>query len=356
MKLNHLIDFNDMSAADWDALYNLACDIKKSPEKYSDACKGKIMATLFYEPSTRTQLSFQAAMFKLGGNVIGFADPNSSSVAKGESFRDTVKIVSNYADIMVIRNPFEGAAYAASLYSTIPIINAGDGGHLHPTQTMADMFTIYDEKQRYENLHIGLCGDLYNGRTVHSLIKAFSRYSHNHFYLISTNELKLPCYIYNILKESGNEIFEIGTIDECIDKLDILYMTRIQKERFISEDEYIKQSGIYILNEEKLSKVKSDIIIMHPLPKIDEISTDIDDDPRAIYFKQAANGLYVRMALILTLYGSNKEKFKNIPKYKMPAEKFCNNKNCITNHEHYLPSLTIENNGQLKCAYCENIL
>ena len=358
MDLRHLIDFYDMSKNDWNNLYDLACDIKKAPEKYSGECKGKIMATLFYEPSTRTQLSFQSAMLKLGGNVIGFADPNSSSVSKGESLRDTIKIVSGYSDILVMRNPKEGAAYAASLYSPIPLVNAGDGSHLHPTQTMADMFTIKNELDRYENLTIGLSGDLLNGRTVHSLIKAFSRYNNNKFYFISTNKLRMPSYVIDMIKSTDNKYFEVETIAECISELDILYMTRIQRERFDSEEEYFeeKNSGGHILKKEHMAKAKSDMIVLHPLPKVDEIEPEIDDDSRAMYFRQAENGVYVRMALILMLLEANRERFTDLKAYKIAAERCCSNANCITCDEKYLPELVTNVNNMKICAYCEHII
>ena len=358
MDLRHLIDFYDMSTNDWDNLYDLACDIKKAPGKYSGVCSGKIMATLFYEPSTRTQLSFQSAMLKLGGSVIGFADPNSSSVSKGESLRDTIKIVSGYSDILVMRNPKEGAAYAASLYSPIPLVNAGDGSHLHPTQTMADMFTIKNELDRYENLTIGLSGDLLNGRTVHSLIKAFSRYKNNKFYFISTKKLGMPLYIIDMIKSTDNEYYEVETIGECIGELDILYMTRIQRERFDSEDEYLEQkiSGGYILKKEHMEAAKSEMIILHPLPKVDEIEPEIDDDPRAMYFRQAENGVYVRMALVLMLLEANRERFIDLKKYKIAGNQFCSNNKCITHEEKYLPELTINENNICVCRYCEHLI
>lgn len=356
MDLRHLIDFCDMTVADWDDLYELASDIKNTPEKYSTACKNKIMATLFYEPSTRTQLSFQSAMLRLGGNVIGFADPNSSSVSKGESLRDTIKIVSGYSDILVMRNPVEGAAYAASLYSPIPLINAGDGSHLHPTQTMIDMFTIKNELHRYENLNIGLCGDLLNGRTVHSLMKAFSRYKNNKFWFISTKELRMPSYIIDMINSTDNEYIEVRTIDECINELDILYMTRIQRERFESKEEYIKQSGVYKLRMDHMTKAKSNMIVLHPLPKVDEIAPEVDDDPRAICFRQAANGIYVRMALILLLFEANKERFNDLKKYQVAKNQFCSNRNCISNHEKYLPELIKTVDNIKSCEYCEHVL
>lgn len=354
MELRHLIDFNDISSEDWDELCALAGDIIKAPHRYAGACAGRVMATLFYEPSTRTQLSFQTAMLKLGGTVIGFADPNSSSVAKGESLRDTVKIISNYADIGVIRNPMEGAAYAASLYSRVPFINAGDGGHLHPTQTMTDMFTIKREKGGYSGLCIGLCGDLLNGRTVHSLLKAFTRYTGNKFYLISTKELRLPGYILEALERTDNEIVLTESLEEVISELDILYMTRIQRERFGSEADYRRQSGRYVLTCEKLSAAKADLTIMHPLPKVDEIAWAVDDDPRAKYFTQAENGLYIRMALILTLCESNPARRPPECAYPLPSERFCGNPMCISNHERYLPARTKEVDGHTVCAYCEH--
>ena len=355
MNLRHIIDFNDMTSEDWDELYALACEIRQHPIRYSSALRGRVMATLFYEPSTRTQFSFQTAMLRLGGSVIGFADPNASSVSKGESLRDTIKIIGGYTDIIVMRNPIEGAAYAASLYSRIPLINAGDGGHLHPTQTMTDMFTIRHEKGRYENLNIGLCGDLFNGRTVHSLAKAFSRYDNNTFWLISTQELKLPPYIYDILSRSKNRIIEVHTLEECISELDILYMTRIQRERFASEEDYKRQSGVYVLTKEKLALAKKDLTILHPLPKVDEIEAEVDDDPRAKYFDQAENGLYIRMALMLTMCENNPDKFI-LPNYEPPKERFCSNPRCITNHEKYLPKRTIVVNGVECCAYCEHTM
>jgi len=353
MNLKHIIDFNDLTHSDWDELYSLACEIKKAPYRYSNALNGRVMATLFYEPSTRTQLSFQTAMLRLGGSVIGFADPNSSSVSKGESLRDTIKIMGGYANVIVMRNPIEGAAYAASLYSRLPIINAGDGGHLHPTQTMTDMFTINHEKGRLENLNIGLCGDLLNGRTVHSLLKAFSRYENNTFYLISTKELGLPEYVYETLRRSNNKIIECPTLEGCISDLDILYMTRIQRERFASIEEYERQSGVYVLTSDKMEKAKPDLTILHPLPKVDEIAPEIDDDDRAKYFVQAENGLYIRMALVLMMCENNPNRYEPA-KYPLPDRRFCSNPKCITNHEKYLPVLFGESGGEKCCAYCEH--
>ncbi|NLE12878.1 MAG: aspartate carbamoyltransferase [Clostridiales bacterium] len=353
MKLQHLIDFNDITTDEYDELCRLASDIINAPHRYSAACSGRVMATLFYEPSTRTQLSFQTAMLRLGGTVIGFADPNSSSVAKGESLRDTVKIISGYADIGVIRNPMEGAAFAASLYSGIPFINAGDGRHLHPTQTMTDMFTIKREKGRYEGLNIGLCGDLKNGRTVHSLLRAFTRYNGNRFFLISTKELRVPDYILNEFSGSDNEIIMTDNMEEVIDGLDILYMTRIQRERFGSEADYRRQSGIYVLTPDKLKSAKPDLTIMHPLPKVDEIAYEVDDDPRSRYFEQAENGMYIRMALILSLIEGNPQRRSSRRAYPLPTRRFCSNPICVSNHEHYLPEMTKTVGGELVCAYCD---
>ncbi len=355
MELKHVIDFNDISESDWNILYDLSSDIKKSPDKYSSVCRGKILATLFYEPSTRTQLSFQTAMIRLGGNVIGFADPKNSSVSKGESLRDTIKIISGYSNIIVMRNPIEGAAYAASIHSSIPVINAGDGSHLHPTQTMTDMFTIKNELGRYDGLKIGFCGDLANGRTVHSLIKAFTRYRNITFYLISTKTLSLPEYVLDYIKISGNKFCCVNTIEECIGELDILYMTRIQRERFASTEEYESQSGIYILTKSRMNMANKNLIVMHPLPKVDEIAPDVDDDERAKYFVQAENGLYVRMALILSLCEANQKKFELI-KYETQKEEYCPNPRCVTHYEKYLPEMTVLSNGHICCGYCETKL
>jgi len=345
-----LIDFNDLSFSNRESIFELAHDICDNPVEYGERCKGKILASLFYEPSTRTNFSFQAAMLRLGGSVIGFSDSSSSSVSKGESLKDTVKIVSNYADVIVMRHHYEGAAYAASIYSPIPVINAGDGGHLHPTQTMTDLFTIGKLKNKsMQGLNIGICGDLLYGRTVHSLIKAFSLYSDNIFYFISTPELKVPEYYTRELIKNGNKVFILNSIEECIEKLDIIYMTRIQRERFAKESEYIKQAGIYVLDKNKLTKAKPDLAILHPLPKNDEITPDIDDDPRALYFKQAELGMYVRMALLIKIL--EKEKLpKNIDGI---YNKKCANINCIVNNEHGLPNITKSSENNIYCAYCE---
>ena len=300
--MRHLIDIKDLSIEEIDEMIEVAKDIIANREKYSHKCAGKNLATLFFEPSTRTRLSFEAAMLGLGGNVLGFSEASSSSVSKGESVSDTIRTVGCYSDIIAMRHPKEGAPFVASVKSTVPIINAGDGGHNHPTQTLTDLLTIKCEKGRLENLTIGLCGDLKFGRTVHSLITAMSRYKNIKFILISPKELVIPEYVKKeVLDKNNIEYCETNDIEEYMDKLDILYMTRVQKERFFNEEDYIRLKDYYILNKEKLQKAKEDLCIMHPLPRVNEISTDVDDDPRACYFKQAEYGKFIRMALILKM-------------------------------------------------------
>ena len=300
--MKHLIDIKDLSIQDIDKLIEVAKDIMKNKEKYSKKCEGKKIATLFYEPSTRTRLSFEAAMLELGGNVLGFSSANTSSAAKGESVGDTVKVISGYADIIAMRHPKEGAPLVASLKSEVPIINAGDGGHNHPTQTLTDLLTIQCEKHRLSNLTIGICGDLKFGRTVHSLITAMSKYKNIKFILISPQELKIPEYIKtDILEKNNIKYCETNNLEEYMSELDILYMTRVQKERFFNEDDYLRLKDCFILTKEKIKNAKTDLCIMHPLPRVNEISTEIDDDSRACYFKQAKYGKYIRMALILDL-------------------------------------------------------
>ena len=302
--MKNLIDIKDLSVKEIEELIKVAKDIMQFPEKYWDKCKHKKLATLFFEPSTRTRLSFESAMIELGGNVIGFSESSSSSTAKGESVSDTVKTVECYSDIIVMRHPKEGAPFVASTKTTVPIINAGDGGHNHPTQTLTDLLTISCEKNRLDNLTIGLCGDLKFGRTIHSLITAMSRYKNIKFVLISLEELKVPEYIKEEVLEKNNiDYVETTNIEEYINELDILYMTRIQKERFFNEEEYLRLKDCYILDKEKLTKAKTDLCIMHPLPRVNEIKTEIDDDPRACYFKQVRYGKYIRMALILKMLG-----------------------------------------------------
>ena len=300
--MKHLIDIKDLTVEEIDKLINVAKDIIQNKEKYSKKCEGKKLATLFYEPSTRTRLSFEAAMMELGGNVLGFSSANSSSAAKGESVADTVRVIGGYADIIAMRHPKEGAPLVAAMKSEVPIINAGDGGHNHPTQTLTDLLTIQCEKHRLSNLTIGVCGDLKFGRTVHSLITAMSRYQNIKFVLISPKELRIPDYIKkDVLEKNNIEYCETNNLEEYMSELDILYMTRVQRERFFNEDDYIRLKDYYILNKEKLKNAKKDLCIMHPLPRVNEISTDVDDDERACYFKQAKYGKYIRMALILDL-------------------------------------------------------
>ena len=300
--MKHLIDIKELTVQEIDELIKVAKDIIAHPEKYQEKCKYKKLATLFFEPSTRTRLSFEAAMMELGGNVIGFSEASSSSASKGESVSDTIRVVGCYSDIIAMRHPKEGAPLVASEKSTVPIINAGDGGHNHPTQTLTDLLTISSEKGRLDNLTIGLCGDLKFGRTVHSLITAMSRYKNIKFVLISPDELKLPEYVKEeILDKNNIPYIETNDIEEYIGDLDILYMTRVQKERFFNEEDYLRLKDYYILNKEKLEKAKKDLCIMHPLPRVNEISVEVDDDPRACYFKQARYGKYIRMALILKL-------------------------------------------------------
>ena len=300
--MKHLIDIKELSIKEIDGLIEIANDIMANKEKYAKKCEGKILATLFYEPSTRTRLSFESAMMELGGNVLGFSSANSSSVSKGESVSDTARVISGYADIIAIRHPKEGAPLVASMKAEVPVINAGDGGHNHPTQTLTDLLTIQCEKHRLSDLTIGICGDLKFGRTVHSLITAMSRYSNIKIVLISPDELKLPDYVKtDVLEKNHMEYVETNNMEEYMPELDILYMTRVQQERFFNEDDYIRLKDYYILNEEKLENAKKDLCIMHPLPRVNEIAVEVDDDPRACYFKQAKYGKFIRMALILKL-------------------------------------------------------
>lgn len=308
--MRHLLDTTDLSLCEIEEMIDLANDIISNKKKYSHICDGKKLATLFFEPSTRTRLSFEAAMYELGGNVIGFSEAASSSASKGETVEDTVRIVSNYADIIAMRHPLEGAPRVAATKTLVPIINAGDGGHAHPTQTLTDLLTIYREKGRLDNFTIGLCGDLKFGRTVHSLIKALCRYKGVRFVLIAPKELQVPDYIiHDVLEPSGALYTQVESLDAVMPDLDVLYMTRIQRERFFSQDEYLKHKDAFILDAAKLENAKGDLTVMHPLPRVNEISTEVDDDPRAKYFEQALNGKYIRMALIITLlkWGDNLE-------------------------------------------------
>lgn len=300
--MRHIISPLDFSVEELDKLMDLASDVEKNPGKYAHVCDGKKLATLFYEPSTRTRLSFESAMLRLGGSVLGFSSEDSSSAAKGESVADTIRVISCFADICAIRHPKEGAAYVAAKHSGIPLINAGDGGHQHPTQTLTDLMTIRALKGRLDNMTVGLCGDLKFGRTVHSLIRAMARYSHVKFVLISPNELKVPDYIReDVLKANHVEFEEVQDLEAVIPSLDILYMTRVQKERFFNEDEYIRMKDCYILDTAKMKLAKKDMLVLHPLPRVNEISVEVDKDERAAYFRQVQYGVYIRMALIMTL-------------------------------------------------------
>ena len=302
--MKHLLSPLDFSVEELDNLMDIAKDIEANPEKYAHACEGKKLATLFYEPSTRTRLSHEAAMINLGGSVLGFSSADSSSASKGESVADTIRVISCFADICAMRHPKEGAAMVASQHATIPVINAGDGGHQHPTQTLTDMLTIRSLKGRLDNMTIGLCGDLKFGRTVHSLIHAMVRYPGIRFVLISPEELKLPSYIKNDVLDRQNIPYEeVVRLEDALPDLDILYMTRVQKERFFNEEDYVRMKDFYILDNKKMELAKEDMYILHPLPRVNEIATEVDNDPRAAYFKQVQYGVYIRMALILTLLG-----------------------------------------------------
>ena len=300
--MRHIMSPLDFSVEELDQLLNLANDIETNPKKYAHACDGKKLATLFYEPSTRNRHSFEAAMMNLGGNVLGFSSADSSSATKGETVADTIRMVACYADICAMRHPKEGAPLVASLHSPIPVINAGDGGHQHPTQTLTDLLTIRSLKGRLDNLTIGLCGDLKFGRTVHSLISALVRYTGIRFVLISPEELRIPSYIRDdVLRENNIEFEEVERLEDALPKLDVLYMTRVQKERFFNEEDYVRMKDFYILDKKKMELAPQDMIVMHPLPRVNEIAVEVDDDPRAAYFKQAQYAVYARMALILTL-------------------------------------------------------
>lgn len=303
--MKHLMNPLDFSVEELDKLFALARDIESNMPKYAHACEGKKLATCFYEPSTRTRLSFEAAMLNLGGSVLGFSDAASSSATKGESVADTIRIISCYADICAMRHPKEGAPMVAASVSGIPVINAGDGGHQHPTQTLTDLMTISALKGRLNQLTIGLCGDLKFGRTVHSLINALVRYDNVRFIFISPDELRVPDYITEMLKEKNISYEEVTQLEEIMPSLDILYMTRVQKERFFNEEDYVRLKDFYVLDKAKMALAPKDMLVLHPLPRVNEISVDVDDDPRAVYFKQAQYGVYVRMALILTLLGIN---------------------------------------------------
>lgn len=356
--MRSLIDILDLSVDEIERLINTAEDIIKNPSAYSEKCKGKKLATLFFEPSTRTRLSFEAAMYELGGNVLGFSEAASSSTAKGESVADTAKTVSCYADIIAMRHPKEGAPLVAAHNASIPVINAGDGGHNHPTQTLADLLTIHREKGTFNGLTVGFCGDLKYGRTVHSLMNAMSRYEGIRFVLISPKELALPSYVKNDVSVNKTLSFEeTECLETAIPKLDILYMTRIQRERFDSESEYLRLKDSYILTKDKLVNAKSDLCVMHPLPRVNEISVQIDSDPRACYFKQVLNGKYMRMALILMLLeDTNKELSTDLPENTLVNAIKCSNPRCITSTEQEIEhffKFCDRDKENVRCVYCD---
>ena len=347
--MRNLIDILDFSTEEIEKLCSVANDIIMHPEMYSESCKGKILGTLFFEPSTRTRLSFVSAMMSLGGNVLGFSNSGSTSVSKGETLADTIRMVSAYSDIIAMRHPKEGAPTVAASVASVPIINAGDGGHYHPTQTLTDLLTIQRKKGRFDNLTVGICGDLKYGRTVHSLIAAMSRYEGVKFVLIAPDELKLPDYVKSeFLEASGCEYTETDDLESAVSELDILYMTRIQQERFSDKAEYERLKDVYILTASKLAGAKADLSIMHPLPRVNEIAIDVDDDPRASYFEQAENGRYIRMALILKLL-----KEKSMDSVRCKGEEnpalICNNPHCISRTERGIKRLF----RGASCVYCD---
>ena len=355
--MKSLIDITDLSVAELDALIATACDISDNPEKYAHACQGKKLATLFFEPSTRTRLSFEAAMLELGGSVIGFSEASSSSASKGESMADTAKILSCYADIMAIRHPKEGAPYVASQNASIPVINAGDGGHCHPTQTLADLLTIYRENGGFHNLTVGCCGDLKYGRTVHSLLAALSRYENVKVILISPEELRLPEYVKTeVLEKNGVSYQEVTSLEDAIPVLDVLYMTRIQRERFDDPAVYDRLKDSYVLTADKMNVAKETMRVLHPLPRVNEISVKVDADPRAAYFRQALNGKYMRMALILKLLNEANTVTETVADDCLINELYCDNPRCITSCEQELDHIfriTDKQKGECRCIYCE---
>lgn len=355
--MRNVLNILDLSTNEIDDLIKTALDIKKHPKKYQNKCKHKTLATLFFEPSTRTRLSFESAMLSLGGTVLGFSSANSSSASKGESVADTATVVSGYVDIIAMRHPKEGASYVASCHSKVPLINAGDGGHFHPTQTLADLCTIYSDKGRLNDLTIGICGDLKYGRTVHSLIGAMVRYPNIKFVLISPKELALPNFVKNnILDEKKIEYVETTSLEESIPKLDVLYMTRIQKERFLDSDEYERLKDSYVLTEEKMKLAKDDMYVLHPLPRVNEISVKVDLDKRASYFRQTENGKYMRMALILKLL-KEKDILEQDKKQTFLTEKLCENEHCILTTEQELEKrYYIDEKGEKRCLYCDSEL
>lgn len=352
--MRNLIDILDLSTKEIESLIDTAKDIIANPENYNEKCKNKKLGVLFFEPSTRTRLSFEAAMMELGGKALGFSDASSSSTSKGECVGDTARIVSGYADIIAMRHPKEGAPLVASMSSDVPIINAGDGGHHHPTQTLTDLLTISSEIGRLDNITVGFCGDLMYGRTVHSLIAAMSRYENVKFVLISPKELRLPSYVKEDYLDAKNITYvETESLEDAIPELDVLYMTRVQQERFIDINEYLRLKDVYILDTEKLKGAKEDMIVLHPLPRLNEITKDVDSDKRAAYFRQARNGKYMRMALILKLLASvNEESAEDTAEYK--TDLVCENPRCITSVEQDIPhKFKLTEKGTYRCIYCD---
>ena len=354
--MRSLIDILDFTNEELAELLHTATDIAANPDAYATACRGKKIATLFYEPSTRTRLSFESAMLELGGSVIGFSDASSSSATKGETLADTARVISNYADIIAMRHPNEGAPLVVSKYATVPVINAGDGSHYHPTQTLTDLLTILREKGHIDNITIGFCGDLKYGRTVHSLISALTRYSGIKVVLISPDELKLPAYTRKDMLEKNNIPYtETDSLDDALPELDVLYMTRVQQERFESRDEYMRLRDRYILTGEKMKLAKEDMAILHPLPRVNEIAPEIDDDPRACYFRQTLNGKLVRMALILKLL-SDRTPSTPWGDVEVPQGLACTNPRCVLNVETGLKPRFTHTDGEYRCLYCESIV
>ena len=351
MTVRHLVSIEDVTAEWFMDLYETCKDMIHNPDRYTDACHGKVMASLFFEPSTRTNFSFQTAMMRLGGSVFGFSNPSATAVAKGESLADTIRMVSAYGDAVVMRSPQEGAAAAGALYSEVPLMNAGDGGHMHPTQTLTDLTTISQKRGYVGDLNVGLCGDLKNGRTVHSLAIALANFPNIQFTFIAPREMAMPGYVLTALKEKGIRYHEVTNLDSTIPQLDVLYMTRIQKERFTDPLEYERNKGLYILTRRKLDRARKDLLIMHPLPRVDEISPDVDEDPRAVYFEQARYGMFIRMALLHRLCHAPREATK--PAYDS-APRLCQNDRCVTMTEGwYLPNKTRILAGETVCAYCD---
>ncbi len=358
--MRHLIDPTDLSTEELQEIIDLGLDIIDNPGKYSEACKGRKLATLFYEPSTRTRLSFTSAMMELGGNVIGFSNANNTSVSKGETVADTTKVINCFADIIAMRHSVEGAPLVSAMNSNIPVINAGDGSHAHPTQTLTDLLTIRREIGRFDNLTIGFCGDLRFGRTVHSLIKALSRYKGIKVVLIAPDQLRLPAYMKEeVCDRYGIPYVEVNSMEEVMPELDVLYMTRVQKERFLDQDDYDRVKDCFILTPDKLKNAKPTMRILHPLPRVNEIAVEVDQDPRAAYFRQVANGKYVRMALILKLleWAKNEPRHQElIPEDTVTGQHICSNPKCISNMEN-VPSMfrpDRANAGQYRCVYCES--